>query len=83
MVYCDSITLDAKLLMRAWVKHHVPDFISKLQHKRIELLCGWLIEPSLDFVVNLSPSVKFISCSKMHLAMNFSKFYSTMLNDIE
>ncbi len=83
MVYCDSITLNSKLLTKAWLKHNVPKFINKQQYKRIEQLFGWLIEPTLDFVMALANSEKFVNCSKMHLAINFTKFYLTMLNDIE
>lgn len=81
MIYFDPAILGEKSLIKAWLDNSVPKFLLKSQLERIHLLCNWLIEPCLDFV--LKNCDQFVYCSRMHLTMNFIKLFSSMLEEVQ
>jgi dynein heavy chain len=81
MIYLDTAILGPKSLTRAWLKHEMPVYLDKPQKQKIELLCGWLLEPCLEFVTKNCD--QFVHCSKMHLTINFLKLYSVMLEEMK
>ena len=80
MIYLDTAILGTKSLIKAWLKNEVPTFLDKSQKQKIELLAMWLIEPCAEFVTKNCE--QFLFCSKMHLTVNFLKFYSIMLEEL-
>lgn len=82
MIYLDTAVLGSKVLVKAWLKNDLPSFsFDKGQRQKIELLCNWLLEPCLDFVVKHCE--QFLPCSKMHLTLNYLKLFSAMLDDMK
>jgi hypothetical protein len=80
MIYLDPMTLGPKSLIEAWFKYDSPKFMNQTQLSSLKMMCDWLVEPCLDYVMRKCD--QFLLTLRMHLTMSFLKLLSCMMEHI-
>ncbi|XP_066284547.1 dynein axonemal heavy chain 3-like isoform X3 [Branchiostoma lanceolatum] len=81
MIYMEPSQLGWSPLVTSWLQLRLPESLTKIQAKTVELMFEWLLPPCLHFVQKSCHQL--VRISPMHMTMSMLQLYSILLDDLK
>ncbi|XP_022099330.1 dynein heavy chain 3, axonemal-like isoform X3 [Acanthaster planci] len=81
MIYMEPVQLGWEPLVKSWMQHQLPDFMTKPQREMVRMMFDWLLQPCLSHVIKQCRQL--VPVSDMHMTMSMLKLFSCLLDEVK